>query len=176
MRGSPFNLLMAIAVLAGASMGETASACVIVMPLPEDVHDAIKHYPARDLPWYLQDPESLDVADPRTGLRPLMTALVSEKPKHFRKLLDLGADPNLTDAAGNTALHIAAQINKPGLVLELLEAGADPNIRNHQQRTFQSYLFMSDEKVLSRRTRTEMTAVIDWLRKSRISLEVSPEQ
>ncbi len=165
---------MAIAVLAGAPRGETASACVVVMPLPEDVHGAIKHYPARDLPWYLQYPESLDVPDPRTGFRPLMTALIADKPKHFRKLLHLGADPDLTDAAGNTALHIAAQINKPGLVLELLEAGADPSIRNQQQRTFQSYLFMADEKVLSRRTRTEMAAVIDWLRKNGISLDVSP--
>jgi len=165
-------LLVAVVVLVATPLSGSASGCVVVWPLPEEVHGAIKHYPARDLPWFLQDHESLDIPDPESGLRPLLTALLWEKPKHFRKLLELGADPDLTDPAGNTALHVAAQINKPGLVLDLLEAGANPNARNLQQQTFQTYLFMSDEQMLSRRARKELAAVIKWLVKNGIPLEM----
>jgi ankyrin repeat protein len=176
MRVSISNLLMAFAVLVATPLSEQASGCVVVRPLPEDVHYAIQHYRARDLPWYLQDKESLDIPDPDTGIRPLMTALIWEKHKHFRKLLSFGADPDLTDLVGNSALHIAAQINEPGLVLELLEAGADPLIRNQQQQTFQRYLFMADVKVLSARTRNDRAAVLAWLRKNEIPLELSPRR
>ena len=176
MRGPFSSLLMAVVLLVATPVSESASGCVLVLPLPEDVHGAIKHYPARDLPWYLHYPESLDIPDPETGLRPLMTALFWEKPRHFRKLLELGANPDLTDSAGNAALHIAAKINKPGLVLDLLEAGANPNVRNLQQQTFQTYLFMSDETMLSGRARKEMAAVINWLGKNGVPLELPPKR
>ncbi len=176
MRVSVLSLLMAFAVLVAMLIGEQVKGCVVVRPLVDDVHYAIKHYRARDLPWYLHDPESLDVPDPETGIRPLMTALIWEKHKHFRKLLSAGADPDLTDQVGNTALHIAAQINEPGLVLELLEAGADPLIRNQQQQTFQPYLFMADETILSARTRKDREAVLAWLVKNEIPLELSPNR
>ena len=175
MRRSFTIISIALFVLVVTPMSESAIGCVIVTPLPEDVHAVIKHDPARELRWYLLNPESLDIPDPETGLRPLMTALLWEKPKHFRKLLELGADPDLTDPLGNTALHIAAQINKPGLVLELLEAGADPNVRNLQQHTFQTYQFMSDQTMLSGRARKEMAAVINWLVKEGVPLEM-PQQ
>ena len=164
-------MMLAFAVVLAAPVAEQAAGCVVVKPLLEDVHGAIRFYRARDLPWYLQDPESLDIPDPETGLRPLMTALLWEKPKHFRELLRRGADPDLTDRSGNTALIMAAQINEPGLVLELLEAGADPHARNMQQKTFQTYLFMTDDKILSSRARKQRALVGAWLNKHHILLE-----
>ncbi|MBK9433090.1 MAG: hypothetical protein IPN50_12050 [Sphingomonadales bacterium] len=78
--------------------------------------------------WIAWDREVLDVVDQESGRTPLMTALIAEKPKHFRILLDAGAQPNLTDGVGNSALHVAALINEPWHVLAILKAGADPRI------------------------------------------------
>jgi uncharacterized protein len=146
--------------------------CVIVAPLVEDVHGAIRHYKARDLSWYLQDPESLDISDPETGYRPLMTALIWNKPKHFRMLLLRGSDPDLTDRVGNTSLHVAAQINAPRRVLELLKAGANPQAQNAQHKTFQTYLFMTPEAQLSARNRKDRAAVIAWLNEHGVKVEI----
>jgi hypothetical protein len=165
------SLMIAFAPLAAASLAASAEACVVVRPLPEDVHGAIKSYPARDLAWYLLEPASLDIPDPATGLRPLMTALLLNKPKHFRELLRRGADPDLTDQFGNTALMIAAQRNEAGLVLELLQAGADPHARNAERHSFQTYLFMADDKKLSSRARRHRAQVVAWLDQHRIAIE-----
>lgn len=142
-----------------ANHSPAGAICTITRPLAEDVHAAIEIYKVRDLPWFLQDKESLDIPDPKTGYRPLMTALIREKPKHFEMLLRKGANPDLTDRAGNTALHIAAQINDPGAVLKLLQVGADPHARNAQKHTFQTYLFMTHATLLSPRARRDRIAV-----------------
>jgi hypothetical protein len=171
---TPFSIRMCIAcaVWAVIAYQSTAGAfCTITRPLIDDVHAAIAVYKVRDLPWFLQEKESLDVPDPETGYRPLMTALILKKPKHFEMLLKKGANPDLTDRAGNTALHIAAQINAPGAVLRLLEVGADPGARNEQKQTFQAYLFMTDATWLSSRARRERLAVVKWLRDKNIDLE-----
>jgi len=166
-----FGLMAACAILRPDTLAGRAEACVIVRPFPEDVHGAVRLYPVRDLPWYLQEPESLDIPDPETGLRPLMTALLWGKPKHFRELLRRGADPDLTDRSGNTALIVAAQLNQPGFVLELLEAGADPHRRNFQGQSFQSYLFMAEQTRLSSRARRQRALVAAWLIEHGIALE-----
>ena len=44
-------------------------------------------------------------------------------------LLEQGADPNMADSIGRTALHAAAETGKAELVARLLEYGADPNAR-----------------------------------------------
>lgn len=152
-----------------------AEACVIVSPLLEDVHLAIRQLGIRHLSWYLHWPESLDIPDPETGLRPLMTALRWGKHRHFRELLRRGADPDLTDRSGNTTLIMAAQINEPALVLELLEAGADPHARNNQQQSFQRYLFMTEERKLSSRARKQRALVIAWMNRNGVPVDAAPE-
>lgn len=171
---TPLSIRLSIAGAAWAVIANHSYAgaiCTITRPFIEDVHAAIAVYKVRDLPWFLQDRESLDVPDPETGHRPLMTALIHEKPKHFEMLLKMGANPDLTDRAGNTALHIAAQINDPGAVLKLLHRGADPGVRNEQKRTFQAYLFMTDATLLSSRARRDRLAVVRWLRDHNIAVE-----
>ena len=44
-------------------------------------------------------------------------------------LLEGGADINVRDRAGNTALHLAAQVGDLSLVRALLAKRADPNVR-----------------------------------------------
>jgi ankyrin repeat protein len=56
---------------------------------------------------------------------PLHHAAARSRPKIVRLLLDLGADPNATDAIGATALTTAAQENAdPAIVAMLRQAGA----------------------------------------------------
>jgi hypothetical protein len=168
-------ILISCVPIAAVSAIAEAEACVVVYPLPEDVHVAIRQLGIRHLQRYLHLPEALDIQDPETGLRPLMTALRWGKDKHFRELLRQGADPELTDFGGNTALIMAAQINAPARVLELLEAGADPYARNNQQQSFQTYLFMVDERTLSSRARKQRALVVAWLNRNRVPVKSAPE-
>jgi uncharacterized protein len=166
------KILMAAVMIAAFLPTQRAEAfCVIAAPVPIDVHDAIRHYKVKELYPLLRYRGELNDQDPDSGLRPLMTALIWEKHKHFRVLLRWGSDPDLTDRVGNSALHIAAQVNEPWLVLELLKAGANPNARNMQQQSFQAYLFMPDDNILTSRERKGRAAVIAWLREHKIEIE-----
>ncbi|MBL0021700.1 MAG: hypothetical protein IPP23_05000 [Sphingomonadales bacterium] len=89
-------------------------------------------------------------------------------------MLDAGAQPNLTDGVGNSALHVAALINEPWHVLAILKAGADPELRNAQGQTFQRYLFMTPDKLLNKKTREGMVAVVEWL--TTHGFKVEPKQ
>ena len=50
-------------------------------------------------------------------------------------LLERGADPNVPDSIGRTALHAAVETGKTDLVKALLEHGADPNARSPRPRS-----------------------------------------
>jgi len=61
---------------------------------------------------------------------PLMIASTTlADPEIVRALLDGGANPNLQDVWGNTALIDATRWAKPAVISLLLERGANPNIR-----------------------------------------------
>jgi uncharacterized protein len=136
----------------------------------------VMHYAAM-----ANDPEYLQVllrhrADPNapngvTGATPLMAALMGSRDVQFRALLKAGAQPNRTDRMGNTALHVAAQINAFQRVLDLLEAGADPAARNQRGVTFQRYLNTTPWEVLSDDARRQRTAIAAWLRAHGVPLE-----
>ena len=91
--------------------------------------------------------------------------------KDWLMLLAAGVNLGRADRTGNTPLHVAAQINDPGRVLALLKAGAPANARNKQGQTFQRYLFMTREGLLSAEARTARRAVVTWLRQNGIPVE-----
>ena len=64
------------------------------------------------------------------GLAPLHIATLFNQKEAVELLLAEGAETSLTDAQGNTALHMAAFLGYTTLVRDLLAAGANPAIRN----------------------------------------------
>lgn len=77
--------------------------------------------------------------DPNVGgllERPILHAYVwRDNKKATERLLALGANVNLRDADGDTALHGAAETGNVEIMRMLLEKGADPNPRNKQGGT-----------------------------------------
>jgi uncharacterized protein len=101
----------------------------------------------------------------------LFSALKGGRDAQFDTLLAAGADPTTTDRVGNTALHQAAKYNDVRSALVLLQAGADPAARNAQGVTFQRYLFMTPERVLSVEAKRGRDAIRDWLRAHDVPIE-----
>jgi len=65
----------------------------------------------------------------RSGARPLIVAMQYKHTAAALALLEGGADINGHDRAGNTTLHLAAEVGDLNLVRALLAKGADPNAR-----------------------------------------------
>jgi len=107
----------------------------------------------------------------RTGATPLMAAITAGRAAQVRLLLDAKTDLGAADGQGDTALHMAAKINDGAAVLALLQAGADPLARNRRGVTFQRYLAMTPERVLSADARRQRQAVDEWLQAHRIARE-----
>jgi uncharacterized protein len=80
----------------------------------------------------------LDVNGDNFGYPALVYASRGDKGEHpdwAEALLEHGADVNIQDRKGNTALHVAARAGFCALAKVLLAAGADPTINNAAQRT-----------------------------------------
>lgn len=110
------------------------------------------------------------------GETPLVLALVSGCDKQFHMLIAAGADVNVSDAVGNTSLHTAAMINQFGDALELLQAGANPLARNRTGITFQRYLHMTPESVLSAQGKAGIAKIHQWLNAHHIPVEARPHE
>lgn len=133
---------------------------------------------AADDPAYLRAllaarPAGADVRHARTGATPLMAALMAGRDAQRRLLLEAGADVRAADTQGDTALHVAAKINDAQAALDLLQAGADPLMRNGRGVTFQRYLAMTPERVLSDDERARRQALYRWLAANGVAREGS---
>ena len=140
------------------------------------IHNAARHSDPNWLKLLLENGAHPDVRNARSGTLPLHQALIADRTRQFEALLKAGANPDLADNTGNTALHIAAQINKPWHVFMLLinpGKPANPFIRNAQKRTFQRYLFMTDDRLLNKQTRAGRKAVLDYLLSKGIPIDPS---
>lgn len=131
--------------------------------LATELHDVIRKGDNTRLNRMLSAGTSPDTRDPRTGRPPLITALLANNTKAFLRLLHSRADPSLADRVGNTALHVAAQINQPELVMALLNAGGPAYARNAQGKTFETYLFMLPDSRLTPDIRECRKQVRQWL-------------
>ena len=144
-------------VMVASSVGYTTPAiagCVTVLPLPEDVHYAIRKSRAQSLKrWIAGDRATPDVIDPESGRTPMMTAFdppITAKTFQYFCLNRARQQLDLTDGAGNSARHVAAQINEP-LASPLPCCRQEPTsrLRNNQGQTFQRNLFMTPRNSLN---------------------------
>ena len=53
----------------------------------------------------------------------------------MRKLVEYGADVDVPDSEGNTALHLAARSGFSGVVAVLLECNANAGLKNQLKQT-----------------------------------------
>lgn len=111
-----------------------------------------------------------DLRHAQTERTPLMGATGARTMEHFTLLLEAGADIDLTDRTGNTALHLAAMVNAGEQVLMLLERGADPLARNAQDATFQDYFWTTNANVMNERGLESRRQVAEWLEQRNVSL------
>lgn len=81
-----------------------------------------------------ENPECVDLKHEK-GFTPLILATYMNQPDGVDLLLEHGADPNQTDAMGNTALMGVAFKSHLALAERLIQAGADVNAANHQDQT-----------------------------------------
>jgi uncharacterized protein len=127
------------------------------------VLDAAGHSNAKWLKILLANGASPDARHRNNGRTALFEALIANRDAQFAMLIAAKADLKSANSVGDTPLHIAGQINKPWHALDLLKAGADPLARNAQGQTFQRYLFMTKDTLLTRERRKGRQAVLDYL-------------
>ena len=90
---------------------------------------------AKEIAPYLD--RSITMSDGSTPLH-LVCACPSESPERIEiasQLLFLGIDPNVQNANGDTALHLAAAWGDPALVTKLLEHHASLELKNDKEQT-----------------------------------------
>eukprot|EP00042_Codosiga_hollandica_P037925 m.303798 g.303798 ORF g.303798 m.303798 type:complete len:625 (-) comp55256_c0_seq2:130-2004(-) len=106
----------------------------------------------------------VDLRD-KTGRTPLMwAAMKAMAPETVRTLCALNASLNLTDADGNTALHLAVSAENVSATKQLVDAGALTEIKNNQACTPLHYhYFLQNQSPDVRR----LTAIIRALPKPR---------
>jgi uncharacterized protein len=80
---------------------------------------------------------------------PLMAAVVKGHIEIAKALVEAGADPNLTDANGATALHYAVMFNNQELATLLLKAGASAFMKNNVGQSPLDFAKMHNDKTLN---------------------------
>lgn len=83
------------------------------------------NYPKKDISLYI------DSNDNEEQITPLMLAVMNASEGVVRAILKAGADVNIADICGDTALHYAAIYNKPNIWKILKEYGASSEIKNY---------------------------------------------
>lgn len=106
---------------------------------------------------------------------PLVEALMAACDRQMRMLIGAkGIDLNRANIVGDNVLITAAMINDFQNVLMLLKAGADPLHRNKRGETFQRYLGMTPEKVMSKEGKDRLAEIRAWLTAHGVAIEKPP--
>lgn len=145
-------------------------------PTPDrDNGRTVVHYAAM-----IEDPAFLEMLlahhvspDLRTtaGDVPLEESILSDCDKQFHRLIAAHANVNAADRMGDTPLHLAVGTNSFERALDLLNAGANPVARNSTGKTFQIYLHMTPENVLSQQGRERIAKIDAWLTAHQVPIE-----
>jgi ankyrin repeat protein len=122
---------------AGDSEGETV------------LHWAAMLEPTEPLQQLLDFGVDVSVRNTITGVTAVHSALMAGRSDTLDMLIDRGIELDAADRGGNTALHWAAKANRYDAILALLRAGADRNVANRNGVTFDRFMTMADERILS---------------------------
>jgi ankyrin repeat protein len=98
-------------------------------------------------------------------------SILADCDKQFHQLIAAHANLNAPDEVGDTPLHIAVQTSSLERALDLLNAGANPTARNSTGKTFQTYLHMTPENVLSQPGKERIAKIENWLTQHQVPLE-----
>jgi ankyrin repeat protein len=115
---------------------------------------------------------NVETSDHRT---PLMLTILSKNGAAMRALIAAVANLEVAESNGDTALIIAAETNSFDQVIELLRAGANPmathNIQGKPGMTFQVFLNMTPENVLSADGKRKKAEIRAWLEAHHVPVE-----
>lgn len=117
-----------------ADAGSTKST-TDVKPPQVDIHTAVVTGNIDAVRQHIAAGSDINVKDPFGGSSPLISAAVFGKPEIAKVLIDAGADLNVQNNDGSTALHCAAFFCRPEIVKMLLAKHADKTIRNKYNAT-----------------------------------------
>ena len=132
-------LVLAIAALVGCSPSEEVSKAA-PKPAPPSVglHEAVVLGSVDLVSQHVAAGSDLNVRDPNPEgnlSTPLMVAALFGEQEIVKILIDAGAEVNIQDKDGGTALHGAAFLGYPQILKDLLAAGANRDIRNNSGAT-----------------------------------------
>ncbi|MBS1509049.1 MAG: ankyrin repeat domain-containing protein [Bacteroidetes bacterium] len=106
-----------------------------VKPPQVDIHTAVVTGNLDAVRQHIAAGSDINTKDPFGGSSPLISAAVFGKPDIAKALIDAGADLNMQNNDGSTALHCAAFFCRPEIVKMLLAKHADKTIRNKYNAT-----------------------------------------
>lgn len=100
-----------------------------------DIHTAVVSGNIEAVRQHIAAGSDLNVKDPFGGSSPLISAAVFGKTDIAKVLIDAGANLNIQNNDGSTALHCAAFFCRPEIVKLLLDKKADKSIKNKYNAT-----------------------------------------
>lgn len=92
--------------------------------------------------WLIHNGAELNYVSPEGTA--LMGAVYKGQRRLIERLLTIGANPNLSNALGQTALMLAAQTEQPEVMHRLIEAGARPEQQNAAGKTAADFARISN--------------------------------
>jgi len=103
---------------------------VTVKPPKMDIHTATVLGDLNTINQHISAGSDLNEREPTMNSTPLISAAVFGKTEVARALIEAGADVNLQNNEGSSALHTAAFLCRTEIVRMLLENGANKELKN----------------------------------------------
>ena len=112
----------------------SAMSCINQKP-KVDLHTAVVTDNLEIIKQHIKAATDLNVLEPSRKSSPLITAAAAGKTEAARLLINAGADLNIQNADGSTALHTAAVFGNDEIAQQLIDAGSDLNLKNNDGAT-----------------------------------------
>lgn len=100
-----------------------------------DIHTAVFSGNLDAVKQHIAAGSDLNVIEPLGGSSPLISAVVWNREEEALALIEAGADLDLKNKEGSTALHVAAFFGRTNIAEALVEKGADQTIKNNYGST-----------------------------------------